>query len=129
MNTRLQVEHPVTELVTGLDLVELQLAVADGATLPAAALDVPSTVMPSRRALTAEDPAAGYRPATGTFTTFHIPEGVRVDSGVGAGSSVPLYYDSMVAKVVAHGATRDEAIRTLTAALQRRPPARAGDQP
>ena len=119
MNTRLQVEHPVTELVTGLDLVELQLAVAEGAPLPDAALDPPLRGHAIEVRLTAEDPAAGYRPAIGTFTAFHLPEGVRVDSGVAAGSTVPPYYDSMVAKVIAHGATRAEAIRTLRSALQR----------
>ena len=121
MNTRLQVEHPVTELVTGLDLVEVQLAVAEGARLPAAALNAPLNGHAIEARLTAEDPAAAYRPSTGTFTRFEIPAdaGVRVDSGVETGSTVPPYYDSLVAKVVAHGPTRDAAIRTLVAALRR----------
>ena len=117
MNTRLQVEHPVTELVTGLDLVELQLAVADGAPLPAQALDAPLNGHAIEARLTAEDPAANYRPSTGRFTTFEVGDDVRVDTGVATGSIVPPYYDSMVAKVIAHGPTRDAAIRTLAAAL------------
>ena len=117
MNTRLQVEHPVTELVTGLDLVELQLAVADGAPLPAQALDAPLNGHAIEARLTAEDPAADYRPSTGRFTTFEVDDGVRVDTGVATGSIVPHFYDSMVAKVIAHGPTRDAAIRTLAAAL------------
>ena len=117
MNTRLQVEHPVTELVTGLDLVELQLAVADGAPLPAQALDAPLHGHAIEARLTAEDPAANYRPSTGRFTTFEIGGDVRIDTGVATGSTVSPYYDSMVAKVIAHGPTRDAAIRALTAAL------------
>jgi propionyl-CoA carboxylase alpha chain len=117
MNTRLQVEHPVTELVTGLDLVELQLAVAEGSPLPQAALDPPLVGHAIEVRLTAEDPAAGYQPATGTFHAFDVPDHVRVDSGVESGSTVSPFYDSMVAKVVAHGPTRDAAIRTLAGAL------------
>jgi acyl-CoA carboxylase subunit alpha len=121
MNTRLQVEHPVTELVTGLDLVELQLAVAEGSVLPATALNAPLDGHAIEARLTAEDPAAAYRPSTGTFTRFEIPAdaGVRVDSGVETGSTVPPYYDSLVAKVIAHGPTRDATIRALVTALRR----------
>jgi len=120
MNTRLQVEHPVTELVTGLDLVALQLAIADGAPLPAAAIDPPMNGHAIEVRLTAEDPAAGYVPSAGRFTTFELDDSaVRVDTGVATGSDVPPFYDSMVAKVIAHGATRDEAIRTLRGALRR----------
>ena len=104
MNTRLQVEHPVTELVTGLDLVELQFAVAEGAPLPAAALDAPLDGHAIEVRLTAEDPAAGYRPSTGTFTRFEVDGAVRLDTGVESGSTVSPYYDSMLAKVIAHGA-------------------------
>ena len=119
MNTRLQVEHPVTELVTGLDLVELQLAVADGLPLPDAALTPRLDGHAIEVRLTAEDPAAGYRPSTGTFTAFDIPGAVRVDTGVEAGSVISPHYDSMVAKVIAHTPTRDGAIRTLASALSR----------
>ncbi|MGI9052060.1 MAG: biotin carboxylase N-terminal domain-containing protein [Ilumatobacteraceae bacterium] len=118
MNTRLQVEHPVTELVTGLDLVELQLAVAAGEPLPPAALDAPLDGHAMEVRLTAEDPAAGYRPSTGRFSAFEIGGQVRVDTGVRAGSTISPHYDSMVAKVIAHGATRAEAARTLAAALE-----------
>ncbi|MDQ3470440.1 MAG: ATP-grasp domain-containing protein, partial [Actinomycetota bacterium] len=118
MNTRLQVEHPVTELVTGLDLVAMQLIVAAGGALPPAALDAPLDGHAIEVRLTAEDPAAGYRPSSGVFTTFDIDDAaVRVDSGVATGSTVPPFYDSMVAKVIAHGPTREQAIRTLRAAL------------
>jgi propionyl-CoA carboxylase alpha chain len=118
MNTRLQVEHPVTEAVTGVDLVAAQLAIAEGASVDVAVPVRTATGHAVEVRLTAEDPAAGYRPSTGTFTTF---EGggadVRVDTGIESGSTVSPYYDSMVAKVIAHGATRGEAIRRLDAWL------------
>jgi propionyl-CoA carboxylase alpha chain len=112
----------VTERVTGLDLVELQLAVAAGEALPPAALDPPLHGHAIEVRLTAEDPAAGYRPASGAFTTFEVDDlggAVRVDAGVVSGSSVPPYYDSMVAKVIAHAPTRAGAARTLASALER----------
>ena len=118
MNTRLQVEHPVTELVTGLDLVAAQLAIADGATVDDALASGPPSGHAIEVRLTAEDPAAGYRPSTGSFMLFEGDEsGVRVDTGIESGSTVSPHYDSMVAKVIAHGATRPEAIRRLTAWL------------
>ncbi|MCB0983052.1 MAG: ATP-grasp domain-containing protein, partial [Ilumatobacter sp.] len=122
MNTRLQVEHPVTEMVTGLDLVELQLRVAMGEALPPAVL---AGVQPCGHAievrLCAEDPYAGYLPSSGTFSTFSWPavEGLRIDSAVEAGSEVPPHYDSMIAKVIAYGADRAEAARKLAMALDR----------
>ena len=122
MNTRLQVEHPVTEMVTGLDLVELQLRVAMGEPLPAAVL---AGVQPCGHAievrLCAEDPYAGYLPSSGTFSTFSWPvvDGLRIDSAVEAGSEVPPHYDSMIAKVIAYGADRAEAARKLAMALDR----------
>jgi propionyl-CoA carboxylase alpha chain len=119
MNTRLQVEHPVTELVTGLDLVRLQLLVAQGHPLPpeVAAARIDGHAIEAR--LYAEDPTRGFLPATGTLVGFSIPtaDGVRVDSGVEAGSVVSMHYDAMLAKVVAHGATRVEASARLAAAL------------
>jgi acetyl/propionyl-CoA carboxylase alpha subunit len=118
MNTRLQVEHPVTELVTGLDLVELQLAVAEGDPLPPEALEPGLTGHAIEARLTAEDPAADYRPATGPFVTFDVDDAaVRVDTGIESGSTVAPFYDSMIAKVIAHGPTRAAAIRSLRRAL------------
>ncbi|HTK63583.1 MAG TPA: biotin carboxylase N-terminal domain-containing protein [Pseudonocardia sp.] len=121
MNTRLQVEHPVTELITGLDLVHLQIQVAEGAALPPEVLDARITGHAIETRLYAEDPAAGFLPASGTLETFVVPEGagVRVDSGFESGSPVPNEYDPMLAKVITHGATRDEAIRKLTSVLRR----------
>jgi propionyl-CoA carboxylase alpha chain len=118
MNTRLQVEHPVTEAVTGLDLVEWQIAVAEGLPLGEAVVDHRIDGWAIEVRLTAEDPAAGYLPATGTLTTFEIPGDVRVDSGVEAGSIVSPYYDSMVAKVIAHLPTRTMALRALRSSLR-----------
>ncbi|HEY3484548.1 MAG TPA: biotin/lipoyl-containing protein, partial [Ilumatobacteraceae bacterium] len=118
MNTRLQVEHPVTEAITGLDLVELQLAVAEGRPLPDEALQPPMRGHAVEVRLTAEDPGAGYRPSTGTFHTFDIPSSVRVDSGFASGSTVSPHYDSLLAKLIAHGPTREAAIRALGGALR-----------
>jgi propionyl-CoA carboxylase alpha chain len=119
MNTRLQVEHPVTELVTGLDLVRLQLLVAQGHPLPAEVGAARITGHAVEARLYAEDPTSGFLPATGTLHTFEIPAaaGVRVDAGVESGSVVGVHYDPMLAKVVAHGATRAEASSRLAAAL------------
>ena len=119
MNTRLQVEHPVTELVTGLDLVRLQLLVAQGLPLPpeVAAARITGHAVEAR--LYAEDPTRDFLPATGTLHTLEIAcgEGIRVDSGVESGSVVSPYYDAMLAKVVAHGATREQASARLATAL------------
>ncbi len=119
VNTRLQVEHPVTELVTGLDLVRVQLQVAEGLPLPPEVLDARVTGHAVEARLNAEDVPAGYLPVTGTVHRFAVPAlpGVRVDSGVADGSVVGVHYDSMLAKVIAHGATRDEACRRLARAL------------
>ena len=119
VNTRLQVEHPVTELVTGLDLVALQLRIAEGHPLPAEVLGAAITGHAIEVRLYAEDVPAGYLPATGTLHRFAIPalRGVRVDAGVTDGSVVSPHYDPMLAKVIAHGATRAEAARTLARAL------------
>ncbi|HZQ75801.1 MAG TPA: biotin carboxylase N-terminal domain-containing protein [Acidimicrobiia bacterium] len=121
MNTRLQVEHPVTELVTGLDLVRLQLAVAEGRPLPAevhgAAIDGHAVEV----RLYAEDPLHDYQPQTGRVEALEFPAvpGLRVDSGVEAGSVIGSDYDSMLAKVVAAGPTRAEAVRLLVDGLRR----------
>ncbi|MGW6575890.1 ATP-binding protein [Streptomyces sp. NPDC054945] len=115
MNTRLQVEHPVTEAVFGLDLVALQLRVAEGAALPPAPPQPTGHAVEAR--LYAEDPAQDWRPQTGALHTLAIPGEVRVDTGFTAGDTVGIHYDPMLAKVVAHAPTRAEAVRALAAAL------------
>ncbi len=119
VNTRLQVEHPVTELVTGLDLVRVQLQVAEGLPLPPEVVGARVTGHAIEARLNAEDVPAGYLPVTGSVHRFAVPAlpGVRVDSGVADGSVVGVHYDSMLAKVIAHGATRDDACRRLARAL------------
>jgi acetyl/propionyl-CoA carboxylase alpha subunit len=117
MNTRLQVEHPVTELITGLDLVRLQILVAAGEPLPAEALSPAINGHAIEVRLYAEDATNGFLPVTGTLRAFEIAPGVRVDTGVETGSVVSPYYDAMVAKVIAHAPTRDEAAAKLAAAL------------
>ncbi|GAA3236710.1 biotin carboxylase N-terminal domain-containing protein [Pseudonocardia petroleophila] len=117
VNTRLQVEHPVTELVTGLDLVALQLRVAEGEPLPPEVHGARITGHAIEARLYAEDVPAGFLPATGTLHAFSVPGDVRVDTGVADGSVVGPHYDPMLAKVIAHGPTRAAAARTLAAAL------------
>ncbi|MFC4113846.1 biotin carboxylase N-terminal domain-containing protein [Nonomuraea zeae] len=115
MNTRLQVEHPVTELVYGVDLVRLQIEVAEGAALP------PEPPAPAGNAvevrLYAED--GDYLPQSGVLRRFEVPGDVRVDSGVESGSVVSPHYDALLAKIVGHGASRAEAVRKLVTALRR----------
>ncbi|MGE2723486.1 biotin carboxylase N-terminal domain-containing protein [Mycolicibacterium pulveris] len=117
MNTRLQVEHPVTELTTGLDLVELQLQVADGGRLES---EPPSSRGYSIEArLYAEDPAKGWQPQAGTVHRFDVTGDVRVDAGIVDGSTVSIYYDPMLAKVISHAPTRRQAAGVLADALAR----------
>ncbi len=118
MNTRLQVEHPVTEEITGLDLVELQFRVAAGEHLPPqSALAINGHAIEAR--LYAEDPAKNFLPSIGTLRCLAIPaNGVRVDAGVREGDAVTMFYDPMIAKVIAHGATRDEARLKLARAME-----------
>jgi propionyl-CoA carboxylase alpha chain len=120
VNTRLQVEHPVTELVTGLDLVALQLLVAEGHPLPDEARLATLRGHAVEARLYAEDVDAGFLPTTGTVHTFAVPDlpGVRVDAGITDGSAVGVHYDSMLAKVIAYGVTRDQATRRLARALR-----------
>jgi 3-methylcrotonyl-CoA carboxylase alpha subunit len=121
MNTRLQVEHPVTEMITGLDLVELQLRVAAGEKLPFAQEDLRINGHAVEARVYAEDPEHDFLPSTGKLWALRLPEeggGIRVDSGVAEGGAVTPYYDPMIAKVIAHGATRDEALDRLSAALR-----------
>ncbi|MFJ3963000.1 acetyl/propionyl/methylcrotonyl-CoA carboxylase subunit alpha [Streptomyces sp. NPDC090036] len=115
MNTRLQVEHPVTEAVFGLDLVALQLRVAEGAALPLSPPEPGGHAVEAR--LYAEDPAQDWRPQTGALHTLAIPGDVRVDTGFTDGDTVGIHYDPMLAKVVAHAPTRAEAVRALAHAL------------
>ncbi|MEU9822373.1 acetyl/propionyl/methylcrotonyl-CoA carboxylase subunit alpha [Pseudonocardia alni] len=119
VNTRLQVEHPVTEEITGLDLVALQIAVAEGEPLPAEAVDAVITGHAIEARLYAEDPTRDYLPGSGTLHRFTVPglPGVRVDTGVRDGSVIGTNYDPMLAKVIAHGRTRTEAARRLARAL------------
>ncbi|MGW2038346.1 acetyl/propionyl/methylcrotonyl-CoA carboxylase subunit alpha [Streptomyces virginiae] len=115
MNTRLQVEHPVTEAVFGLDLVALQLRVAEGAALPLTPPQPTGHAVEAR--LYAEDPAQAWRPQTGVLHTLDIPGQVRIDTGFTGGDTVGIHYDPMLAKVVAHAPTRAEAVRALAHAL------------
>ena len=119
MNTRLQVEHPVTEEVTGLDLVELQLRIAEGEPLPPEVLQATISGHAIEVRLYAEDVPAGFLPVTGTLHRFAIPSGpgLRVDAGYQDGSTISPYYDAMLAKVIARGRTRADAARRLARAL------------
>ncbi len=118
MNTRLQVEHPVTEEITGLDLVELQFRVAAGERLPAqSAIALNGHALEAR--LYAEDPAKNFLPSIGALRRLGLPSGdIRVDAGVREGDAVTMFYDPMIAKVIAHGATRDEARLKLARAME-----------
>jgi acetyl/propionyl-CoA carboxylase alpha subunit len=117
MNTRLQVEHPVTELTTGLDLVELQLHVADGDRLDPE--PPPSRGFSIEARLYAEDPAKGWQPQAGTVHRFDVPRNVRVDSGIVDGSVVSVFYDPMIAKVISQAPARGQAAALLADALAR----------
>jgi acetyl-CoA carboxylase biotin carboxylase subunit len=120
MNTRLQVEHPVTEMVTGLDLVRLQLLVAQGEALPFRQEDLSLDGHAVEARLCAEDPARDFLPATGRVVLWDPAElpGVRYDSGIAAGTEVGVHYDPLLAKVIAHGPSRGEAVRRLVRALR-----------
>jgi 3-methylcrotonyl-CoA carboxylase alpha subunit len=115
MNTRLQVEHPVTEMVTGLDLVEWQLRVADGQTLPEAPAAPQGHAIEAR--IYAEDPARDFLPSIGTLIHLRTPAYVRIDSGVREGDAITPFYDPMIAKLIVHAPDRPQAVRKLAVAL------------
>ncbi|MBS0292038.1 MAG: acetyl/propionyl/methylcrotonyl-CoA carboxylase subunit alpha [Proteobacteria bacterium] len=129
MNTRLQVEHPVTECITGLDLVELMIRVAAGEKLPLTQKDVKRDGWAIECRINAEDPFRNFLPSTGRLVRFTPPQqtmfqadpskkyGVRVDTGVYEGGEIPMYYDSMIAKLIVHGTDRNDAIQKMRAAL------------
>jgi propionyl-CoA carboxylase alpha chain len=121
MNTRLQVEHPVTELVTGLDLVELQLQVADGQYLPYRQEDIVLDGWSIEARICAEEPDRNFLPSTGLITRYAEPRGtnIRMDSGIMAGSRVSVYYDSMLTKAISWGKDREEARKRLVEALNK----------
>ena len=120
MNTRIQVEHPVTEWVTAIDLVKLQIKLAAGGKLPFTQDDVVIFGHSMECRINAEDPDNNFRPAPGKIIGMHTPggPGVRVDTHIYTGYSVPPYYDSMIAKIITHGLTRDEAIARMNRALE-----------
>lgn len=119
MNTRLQVEHPVTEMITGLDLVKEQLRIAAGQPLSVRQEDLRIHGHALELRVYAEDPANNFLPDTGTLTTYRRPPGpgVRVDDGFEEGMEVPIYYDPMIAKLIVHAGTRDEAIERMLRAI------------
>ena len=125
MNTRLQVEHPVTEMITGLDLVEWQLRVAAGEELPLRQEEIRFRGHAIEARLYAEDPYAGFAPQTGPILHFRPAEAlraeIRIDAGIAEGGAVTPHYDPMLAKIIAHGRNRDDAIRRLVAALEDAP--------
>ncbi len=118
MNTRLQVEHPVTEEVTGFDLVEWQLRVASGEPLPVKQEHITLMDHSFEARLYAEDPANDFLPETGTLTHLHFPDDARIETGVREGDTITAHYDPMIAKIITHGETRDEALKNLLSALQ-----------
>jgi len=118
MNTRLQVEHPVTEAITGLDLVELQLRVAAGEALPLRQSDIAFSGHAIEVRLCAEDADNGFMPQSGVMALWQMPSTLRVEHSLQSGAEIPPYYDSMIAKLISHGRTRDEARRKLSYGLE-----------
>jgi propionyl-CoA carboxylase alpha chain len=121
MNTRLQVEHPVTEMITGLDLVEMQIRVARGEALSIKQDDLKIQGHAVELRVYAEDPLNDFLPSVGNLEIYQIPtgEGIRVDNGFEQGMDVPIYYDPMLAKLITFGATRQEAIQKMIEAIDK----------
>ena len=119
MNTRIQVEHPVTEFVTGVDLVKMQIRIAAGEELPLAQSDIHMTGHAIECRINAENPAQGFRPSPGRITALHMPggPGIRIDTAVYSGYEITPYYDSMIAKLIAYAPTREEALKKMNWAL------------
>jgi propionyl-CoA carboxylase alpha chain len=120
MNTRLQVEHPVSELISGVDLVELQIRIARGEELKIKQEDLKITGHALELRVYAEDPLNDFLPSVGTLETYKLPtgEGVRVDNGFEEGMDVPIYYDPMLSKLITYGKNRDEAIQLMLKAIE-----------
>ena len=118
INTRLQVEHPVTEAITGLDLVELQLRVARGEPLPLKQQDIRFAGHAIEVRLCSEDAAQDFMPQSGRMAHWEVPDGIRVEHALQSGTEIPPFYDSMIAKVISHGATREEARGRLIVGLE-----------
>ncbi|KQT12800.1 MULTISPECIES: acetyl-CoA carboxylase biotin carboxylase subunit [unclassified Bradyrhizobium] len=118
MNTRLQVEHPVTEGITGLDLVELQLRVARGEPLPIKQQDIKFSGHAIEVRLCSEDAAQDFMPQSGRMARWQVPDGIRVEHALQSGTEIPPFYDSMIAKVISHGTTREEARGRLIVGLE-----------
>lgn len=120
MNTRLQVEHPVTEMITGMDLVELQIRIARGEELPMKQEDLKINGHAMELRVYAEDPLNDFLPSVGHLETYRLPvgEGIRVDNGFKEGMDIPIYYDPMLSKLVTYGKTREEAIELMLDAIQ-----------
>ena len=119
MNTRIQVEHPITEAVTGVDLVKQQLLIACGEKLSYKQEDIHLTGHSIECRINAENPLENFRPSPGKIVALHIPggNGIRIDSAAYQGYTIPPYYDSMIAKLIVHGKTREEAIMKMKWAL------------
>ena len=119
MNTRIQVEHPVTEMVTGIDIIKEQIRVADGEALSFRQEDIVLKGHAIECRINAENPHEGFRPSPGKITLLHVPSGhgIRFDSFIYQGYSIPPYYDSMIGKMIVHGTTREEAIMKMCATL------------
>jgi len=118
MNTRLQVEHPVTEMITGIDLVEQQIRVARGEQLEFSQGDIQIKGHALELRIYAEDPLNNFLPSVGTLNRYRLPEGpgIRVDNGFEEGMEIPIYYDPMIAKLVSFGNTREEALQLMLSA-------------